>query len=84
MSVSDPVDDLIQKLEALRPNLAAGNDQNARNEAIRLSKQLISNLGHPASTAVDLAFAVWWPFRPLPNSTLRLTNNSHLLLCQLE
>ncbi len=58
MAASDPIDNLIQQLEKLRPKLAAGNDQAARNEALQLSKKLTSSLGHPASTAVDLAFAV--------------------------
>lgn len=58
MAATDPIDNIIQQLENLRPKLTAGNDQAARNEALQLSKKLTSSLGHPASTAVDLAFAV--------------------------
>ncbi|KJZ79191.1 hypothetical protein HIM_01342 [Hirsutella minnesotensis 3608] len=48
---------LIEQLRDLSPRLASADDHGARNEAIQLSKKLTSSLGHPASVAVDLAFA---------------------------
>lgn len=56
--VADPVLDLIDQLSGLRPRLATIEDQGARNEALQICKNLMSSLSQPASTAVELAFAV--------------------------
>lgn len=50
--------DLIAQLSSLAANLSSGNDQNARREALLLSRQLTTCLEVPENTAVDLAFSV--------------------------
>lgn len=49
---------LIEKLSKLTPLLASGDDTEAKNQAIQLSRQLTGSLSHPATAAVELAFAV--------------------------
>lgn len=50
---------LIEQLSKLAPQLSADADNVAvKNEAIQLSRQLTASLSHPASSAVELAFAV--------------------------
>lgn len=49
---------LIEQLSKLAPKLADGDNVEAKNEAIQLSRQLTGSLSHPASSAVELAFAV--------------------------
>jgi hypothetical protein len=53
--------DLIAQLNSLTAKLSEGNDETARREALRLSKQLTLCLEEPANTAVDLAFSVLFP-----------------------
>ncbi|OAA46423.1 O-methyltransferase, family 2 [Cordyceps fumosorosea ARSEF 2679] len=48
---------LIEQLSKLAPQLANGDNTEAKNQAIQLSRQLTGSLSHPASTAVELAFA---------------------------
>lgn len=52
---------IIEKLGLLTSKLSSDDDQtaeDARNEALQLSRQLTSQLEKPITTAVDLAFAV--------------------------
>jgi hypothetical protein len=51
---------IIEKLGVLSARLTSGDDtaEDARNEALQLSRQLTSCLEQPVTTAVDLAFAV--------------------------
>ena len=51
--------DLIAQLNSLSERLSTGNDETARREALRLSKQLTTCFEEPANVAVDLAFSVW-------------------------
>ncbi|OAA52903.1 sterigmatocystin 8-O-methyltransferase [Cordyceps fumosorosea ARSEF 2679] len=48
---------LIEQLSKLAPQLADGDNSDAKNQAIQLSRQLTGSLSHPASSAVELAFA---------------------------
>jgi hypothetical protein len=50
--------DLITQLNNLTAKLSAGNDETARREALRLSRQLTTCLEDPVNIAVDLAFSV--------------------------
>lgn len=50
--------EIIAKLNGLAEKLGPGHDQNARREAIQLSKDLVASLEKPENIAVDLAFAV--------------------------
>jgi hypothetical protein len=50
--------DLIAQLNSLAAKLPEGNNETARREAVRLSRQLTLCLEEPANTAVDLAFSV--------------------------
>lgn len=58
MTDTNPSVALIEQLSKLAPKLADGNNVEAKNEAIQLSRQLTGSLSHPASSAVELAFAV--------------------------
>lgn len=58
MADTNPSVALIEQLSKLAPKLADGDNVEARNEAIQLSRQLTGSLSHPASSAVELAFAV--------------------------
>ncbi|PMB73925.1 Demethylsterigmatocystin 6-O-methyltransferase [Beauveria bassiana] len=48
---------LIEQLSKLSTQLADGDNTEAKNQAIQLSRQLTGSLSHPASSAVELAFA---------------------------
>ena len=58
MTESSPSIALIEQLSKLVPKLASGDNKEAKNQAIQLSRQLTGSLSHPASAAVELAFAV--------------------------
>lgn len=58
MPESNPSIALIEQLSNLAPLLASGDNTKAKNQAIQLSRQLTGSLSHPASAAVELAFAV--------------------------
>lgn len=51
---------LIEQLSNLSTKLSSGGDdaEDARNEALQLSRKLTTSLEKPANVAVDLAFAV--------------------------
>lgn len=55
--MADETTTIIEKLGGLSGKLSAGDDT-ARSEALQLSRLLTSSLEKPATTAVDLAFAV--------------------------
>ncbi|KAJ4152839.1 hypothetical protein LMH87_009359 [Akanthomyces muscarius] len=57
MPESNPSIALIEQLSNLAPLLASGDNTKAKNQAIQLSRQLTGSLSHPASAAVELAFA---------------------------
>ncbi|KAI1139528.1 sterigmatocystin 8-O-methyltransferase [Hypoxylon sp. FL0543] len=48
---------LVERLNSLSPRLSQGDDVQARNEALRLSRQLTASLEQPENTAVDLVFS---------------------------
>lgn len=70
MADADQTIALIDRLTSLRPALVSGDDQSAKNEAIQLSRKITASLVHPASAAVELAFAV----RLMLNNMLILTS----------
>lgn len=47
---------LIERLDALKPKLVAG-DKDAKKEALMLSRILTGTLNEPANIAVELAFS---------------------------
>ncbi|KAJ6779804.1 hypothetical protein PWT90_01496 [Aphanocladium album] len=57
MAESNPSIAIIDQLSKLAPQLADGENTEAKNQAIALSRQLTGSLSHPASSAVELAFA---------------------------
>ncbi|KAK8923217.1 O-methyltransferase asqD [Metarhizium anisopliae] len=48
---------LIEQLGNLKPTLALQDNQGARQDALRLSKRLVMELGQPPNVAVDLAYS---------------------------
>ncbi|KID91474.1 sterigmatocystin 8-O-methyltransferase [Metarhizium guizhouense ARSEF 977] len=48
---------LIEQLGNLKPTLALQDNQGARQDALRLSKRLVKELGQPPNVAVDLAYS---------------------------
>ena len=50
--------EILAKLNDLVEKLGSEHDQDARREAIRLSRDLTLSLDKPENTAVDLAFSV--------------------------
>lgn len=52
--------ELIWKLNGLisKPSMTGEQAENARNEALQLSRKLANSLEKPANVAVDLAFSV--------------------------
>ncbi|TQV91602.1 sterigmatocystin 8-O-methyltransferase [Cordyceps javanica] len=57
MRQENPSIALIEQLSKLAPQLANGDNTEAKNQAMQLSRQLTGSLSHPASSAVELAFA---------------------------
>ncbi|KAF1738162.1 Demethylsterigmatocystin 6-O-methyltransferase [Beauveria bassiana] len=57
MAQANPSIALIEQLSKLSTQLADGENTEAKNQAIQLSRQLTGSLSHPASSAVELAFA---------------------------
>lgn len=49
---------LIEQLGNLKPTLALQDNQGARQDALRLSKRLVMELGQPPNVVVDLAYSV--------------------------
>ncbi|KAM3513148.1 hypothetical protein MY11210_003173 [Beauveria gryllotalpidicola] len=58
MAQANPSIALIEELSKLSPELADGDNIEAKNQAVHLSRQLSSSLSHPVSSAVELAFAI--------------------------
>ena len=78
--VTDPALDVLDQLIDLRSKLANNQDQSVRNKALQLSKNLASSLSHPASAAVDLAFAVSCHLLITVMILPRLTETKHTAL----
>ena len=51
-------DQIIEKLNGIRPRLSLKDDIHAKKEALELSKQLAASLEEPENAAVNLCFAV--------------------------
>ena len=56
MASSENASALIERLDVLKAQLIAG-DQDAKKEALMLSRKLTVTLNEPANTAVELAFS---------------------------
>ncbi|KAF5137562.1 O-methyltransferase asqD [Metarhizium anisopliae] len=74
---------LIEQLGNLKPTLALQDNQGARQDALRLSKRLVMELGQPPNVAVDLAYSVQQLARGLPLITVAARVAINLRLFEL-
>jgi hypothetical protein len=78
MASPEIVGALFERLDVLKAQVISG-DQDAKKEALGLSRMLTVALNEPANTAVELAFAV---SRPMLNSYQFRANCCYSLLSQ--